>query len=125
EAIRKGGEVLVREGFVEPRYVDAMIKNVKELGPYIVIAPGIAMPHARPEDGVKKVCMSLVTLKEPVEFGNATNDPVRIVVSLGAADNTNHIKALSELSDFLDSKENIEKLLMCNNIKEVLELISL
>lgn len=59
EAVRKGGAILVENDLAEPRYVDAMVKLVKENGPYIVIAPDIAMPHARPEDGVKQACMSL------------------------------------------------------------------
>jgi mannitol operon transcriptional antiterminator len=54
EAIRIGGELLVKNDFVEERYVEAMVSNVREMGPYIVIAPGVAMPHARPEDGVKE-----------------------------------------------------------------------
>ncbi|WP_213997177.1 PTS sugar transporter subunit IIA, partial [Tepidanaerobacter syntrophicus] len=123
EAIRKGGEVLVREGFVEPRYVDAMIKNVKELGPYIVIAPGIAMPHARPEDGVKKVCMSLVTLKEPVEFGNAANDPVRLVITIGAISHETHLKAISQLMDVLSDEENVNKITLATDVKEVLQIL--
>lgn len=110
EAIRKGGEVLVREGFVEPRYVDAMIKNVKELGPYIVIAPGIAMPHARPEDGVKKTGMSLITLIEPIDFGHVQNDPVKIILCLCSVDNNSHIKALSQLMKFISDEEVIKGL---------------
>jgi len=77
EAIRIGGELLVENDYVEQSYVDAMVKNVKEMGPYIVIAPGVAMPHARPEDGVKRVCMSLVTLEEPVVFDN--KESVRLI----------------------------------------------
>lgn len=52
--MRIGGELLEKSGAIEPRYIDAMINTVKEIGPYIVIAPGIAMPHARPEAGAKK-----------------------------------------------------------------------
>ena len=47
EAVRESGRLLCSQGFAEERYIDAMIQNVKENGTYIVIAPGIAMPHAR------------------------------------------------------------------------------
>ena len=53
-----------------------MINAVEELGPYIVIIPHIAIAHARPSDNVLKNGISLITLKEPVEFGNKDNDPV-------------------------------------------------
>ncbi|MFW5827314.1 MAG: PTS sugar transporter subunit IIA, partial [Alkalispirochaeta sp.] len=52
EAIRVGGRLMIDAGLVEPRYIDAIISNHKEMGPYFVIAPGIAMPHAKPENGV-------------------------------------------------------------------------
>ena len=68
EAVRVSGGLLVKNGLVEPRYVDAMIEMVNTIGPYIVISPGVAMPHARPEDGVLEPCMSLITLKTPDQF---------------------------------------------------------
>lgn len=122
DAIRKSGQLLVEQGFVEPGYIDAMIKTAESMKAYIVIAPGVALPHARPEKGVNRVCMSLITLKKPVEFGHPKNDPVKIVISLGAVDNHTHLKALSELSSFLDSETNIDKLTECDSIKQVLEL---
>ena len=42
---------MVDAGFTEPTYTEAMIDVVRDMGPYIVLAPGLAMPHARPEMG--------------------------------------------------------------------------
>lgn len=36
---------------MEPRYKEEIISNVEKLGPYILIAEDIALPHARPEQG--------------------------------------------------------------------------
>ena len=52
----------------KPSYVEGIIKAVKELGPYIIISDGLAMPHTRPEDGALDIGCSLITLKEPVLF---------------------------------------------------------
>jgi len=123
EAIRIGGELLVKNDFVEPRYVDAMVRNVREMGPYIVIAPGIAMPHARPEDGVKKVCMSLVTFEEPVVFNN--NKEVKIMVSLGATDQYSHLQTLSDLMKLLSDNSYVDRILKASKIEEVIEVIEL
>ncbi|MDI6600864.1 MAG: BglG family transcription antiterminator [Thermoanaerobacteraceae bacterium] len=117
EAVREGGQLLVNAGKIEPGYIDAMVRTVKQLGPYIVIAPGIAMPHARPEDGAKEVGMSLITLKNPVNFGHQQNDPVKIVVCLCAVDNNSHIKALSQLMQFF-SNEDVQSVLIKNMNKE-------
>ena len=56
DAVRAAGRMLLDCGAVEERYIEAMVETAKDLGPYIVIAPGIAIPHARPEDGAKDVC---------------------------------------------------------------------
>lgn len=108
EAVRIGGKLLVENGMAESRYIDAMVNGVKDIGPYIVIAPGFAMPHARPESGALKPGFSLLTLNKPVEFGNKENDPVYLVVCVCSPDSNSHIKALSELVQFLDNDENID-----------------
>lgn len=125
EAIKIGGELLERAGAIENRYINAMIDMVKKLGPYIVIAPGIAMPHARPEQGAKKIGMSLITLKKPINFGNKENDPVKIVICLCAIDHSSHLKALSEVGKLLGNEERVKKIIsaddptvICNLIKE-------
>ena len=123
EAIVIAGNLLVKNGFVKSEYVDDMIKMVKELGPYIVIAPGIAMPHARPESGVKKIGMSLITLSEPVKFGNKENDPVDIVVCLCAIDHTTHIKALTELVGMLGNDEMVKQIRNAEEVSEVQNMI--
>lgn len=123
DAVRKGGQLLLNENAVEKRYIDAMIATVKEMGPYIVIAPGIAMPHARPEFGAKKIGMSLITLKEPICFGNEKNDPVRIVISLCAVDHSSHLKALSELMEILGDEDKIQVILNAKDKQEIIDLI--
>jgi mannitol operon transcriptional antiterminator len=105
EVIYAGGKILEEQGLVERRYVDAMVNTVKKMGAYIVIAKGIAMPHARPEDGAKKVGMALLTLKTPVNFGSKENDPVSVAIFLCAVDNITHLKALAELMLLLDDED--------------------
>lgn len=123
DAIRKGGDLLEKNGSIEHRYVDGMVETMKEIGPYIVIAPGIAMPHARPESGVKKIGMSLMTLKSPINFGNKENDPVCLVVCLCAIDHTTHLKAMSELVQLLGDEEKINKIKAAKNVGDILVLL--
>ena len=68
EAIREGCRLLEKQGKVEDVYADNIIQKVNELGPYIVLCEGFAMPHARPEEGVKELGYSLITTEEPVDF---------------------------------------------------------
>ncbi len=123
EAVKAGGELLVKNGMTAPEYIYAMIHTVKQLGPYIVIAPGIALPHARPEDGVKKIGMSLISLKKAVPFGNADYDPVKIVICLCAIDNSSHLKALSSLMNLLEDQDFISIVNHTNDKKRILDYI--
>lgn len=113
-AIRHAGQLLVNAGAAEPRYVEAMIRACEELGAYIVIAPGIALPHARPEDGALKNNFAAVTLSSPVNFGDADNDPVSLVVAFSAVDAKSHLESLSKLAKllgrngFLESARNAQ-----------------
>ena len=110
DAIRAVGSLLVADDAVEPRFVDAMIRVAHEFGPYIVVAPGIALPHARPEDGVKRASIGMISLAQPVEFGNEENDPVTLVIALAAVDNKQHVQGLAELAAVLGDAENVERL---------------
>lgn len=122
-AIRAAGELLVHDEAVEPRFVEAMIRVAEELGPYIVIAPGIALPHARPEDGVKRASISMVTLDPPIEFGNERNDPVSIVLALAATDNQQHIQGLAELAAVMGDADTVERLKEADSAASLLEIM--
>lgn len=124
EAIRAGGLLLRKSGAIEQGYIDGMIRNMKNLGPYIVIAPGIAMPHARPEDGVNFLGLSLVTLRNPVSFGNKDNDPVKLVFCLAATDETKHVQAMAELVRLLSDSRKIKMIENAQTVTEVIQVIS-
>jgi len=123
EAVREAGRLLVEDEAVEPRFVDAMIDVVKEFGPYIVLAPGFAMPHAKAEAGCLKSSLSLITLAEPVEFGNPENDPVYVVAALTALDHGSHIEALSQLADVLANDSVVEEWAKAGSVDEILKIV--
>ena len=68
DAIKTAASPLLDQGFIKAEYIDAMIDNVNKNGAYMIIVPGFAMPHARPECGAVKTGMSVLHLKEPVVF---------------------------------------------------------
>lgn len=119
EAIRIGGNMLVKQGFAKPCYIDGIIDSIKKYGPYIVIADGFAIPHARPELGSLKIGFSLVTFKEPVLFDGA--DPVKVMICFSAIDNKSHLDILKMIVSFVE-RGIIEKI---SNVKSIEELINL
>ena len=60
EAIKAAAQYLLEQGAINEHYVNAMIENVMENGPYIVVAPGFALPHEALNAGASKVGMSLI-----------------------------------------------------------------
>ena len=104
------GRLLVDAGLVEERYIEGMKRAVREMGPYVVVAPGVALLHARPEDGVLHPCIGLLTLVDAVEFGHSTNDPVDIVLALGATDKNSHIDALKQVAERLGDPQSISRI---------------
>ena len=110
-AIEMAGELLVVSGRSTPEYTESMLEAVAENGPYIVIAPGIALAHGRPSEAVLEIGLSLVTLAEPVIFGNEANDPVRLVIGLCAIDHSSHIDIMAELATFLGDSSSVNNLL--------------
>jgi PTS system ascorbate-specific IIA component len=119
-AVKAGTDMLVKAGTIEPRYYEEIIQNTQELGPYYLLAPGLAMPHARPEGGVIENSFALVTLKEPVAFGDPDNDPIDILITLAARDaKTQNEEAIVQVVTLLDNEETIEKLREAKTLDDI------
>lgn len=120
EAVKVGTDILVKAGTIEPRYYDEILLSVEQLGPYFLLAPGLAMPHARPEGGVLENSFALVTLKEPVNFGDPDNDPIDILITLAAKDaETQNEEAIVQVVTLLDNEETVEKLRQAKTIDDL------
>ncbi|HBC5916200.1 MAG: PTS sugar transporter subunit IIA [Proteus mirabilis] len=124
EAIKIACQPLIDKGCIEPRYVDAIYKSHKQIGPYYVLGPGIAMPHARPEEGVNQLSLALTIIEKGVEFGADENDPVKLLIVLAATDNDSHINAIVKLAELFDNQDDIDTLLQAKSKAEVLAVIN-
>lgn len=100
-----------------PPYTDEMIATVEKLGPYIVIAPGLALAHSRPSPSVQRAGLSWVSLSTPVEFGSAKNDPVDLVIGLAALDHDGHIEMMSELARVISDEDTLAALRAADSVE--------
>ncbi|PTL73313.1 PTS ascorbate transporter subunit IIA [Rathayibacter caricis DSM 15933] len=107
EAVLEAGRALERSGAVDPAYSRRMVEQIDVLGPYIVIAPGLALAHARPGNDVHSDGLSVVTLAEPVAFGHGTNDPVSVVIGIAATQAHGHVGFVAGLADVLSRPDAI------------------
>ena len=119
DVIRHGGQLMVDAGFIEPTYTEAMIDVVRDMGPYIVLAPGLAMPHARSEMGAKQVGTALVTLEKPIDFGSPENDPVSVAVFLCAPNKDEHIQLLTDIATLFEDEEFLDAAVNFESIEDV------
>lgn len=123
-AIRFGGDMMVSQGLCTPGYIDAIIENHKTIGPYFVLAPGIAMPHAKPENGVLQTGYALVTLSTPVEFGDEENDPVDILIFAGAINREEHnTEVVPQIAELCDSETHIEAIREANTHEQLVQAL--
>lgn len=128
-AITLAAQPLLADYYITTDYIAAMIAMVEEVGPYIVLAPQVAIPHARPENGGKKLGMSLLQMKVPVDFDlkevGDEDYQVKLLFVLSTVDNDSHLTALKQLSNILEDEDTIEALIKASSTDELLAIIKL
>ncbi|KEA53042.1 PTS system mannitol-specific transporter subunit IICBA [Mangrovibacter sp. MFB070] len=123
EAIRFAGEQLVKGGYVQPEYVEAMLEREKLTPTYL--GESIAVPHGTVEakDRVLKTGVVFCQYPEGVRFGEEEDDIARLVIGI-AARNNEHIQVITSLTNALDDESVIERLAATTSVQEVLDLLS-
>ncbi|MQA10715.1 MAG: PTS sugar transporter subunit IIA [Pseudonocardiaceae bacterium] len=102
-AVRAAAGPLVELGAASAEYPEACVAMVERHGPYIVLTPGLALVHARPEDGGLSVGVAVSRLAEPVVFGHPDNDPVDLLLAFSSPDADSHVAALSTVAKALSA----------------------
>ncbi|MEJ4046609.1 PTS mannitol transporter subunit IICBA [Erwinia sp. SLM-02] len=123
QAIRFAGEQLVKGGYVEPEYVDAMLEREKLTPTYL--GESIAVPHGTiaAKDRVLKTGVVFCQYPEGVRFGEEEDDIARLVIGI-AARNNEHIQVITSLTNALDDDSVIARLATTTSVQEVLDLLS-
>jgi PTS system ascorbate-specific IIA component len=118
-AVRLVGAALTAAGPAKPGYSDEMIRMIEEHGPYVVIAPGLALAHARPGPEVLADGLAIVTLKTPVTFGHPHNDPVRVVLGLAIVTAEDHLASVAAIANVFNDSTAIADLAAATTTEEV------
>jgi PTS system ascorbate-specific IIA component len=114
---------LLNRGIITPGYLTAIVAQQQKMGPYYVIAPGLAMPHARPEEGAQGLGLSLLKLHEGVLFNAQEFDPVDLIIMLAAPDKYSHIELISALAQLFSSEEDLSKLRHAATMEDIKAII--
>ena len=121
EAINIAASPLQEQGYFQQAYIDDMIHSVEKLGPYIVIAPEIAIAHARPNNNVKKIGLSLLKLNQHINFSEEGHY-ASLVFVLSAIDNEGHLEVLSSLATTLGNQQTVKNLLNAQTSSEIINI---
>jgi len=127
KAINLASKPLLDFGYIDENYIEAMIDTVEKYGPYIVLAPKVAIPHAKPIDGSNKLGISLLQVKQDVNFKNNTDGskvPANLFFVISIHDNYSHLSILKRINSIIENKEVVSSLIEAESKKEILKIIS-
>lgn len=113
DAIRIGCKPLLADGTIDERYQEKVIQNVEEYGFYIVLIPGVAMPHSQQgAEGVYKTAIGFMKVEKPVIF--AEDDPEKyatLFFTLASVNPTEHLANMSQLAEMLGDDDLLQDLM--------------
>lgn len=124
DAIIKAATPLVDSGAITSNYIQGIFDSVKEIGPYFVITPHVALAHAPSKYGAKKLAMGVTILKTAVPFHSKDNDPVKYIFTLSSPDSTDHLTVIQDFVALLSDKNFLINLDAAKSAKEVLDIMS-
>lgn len=124
DAIYGCGIPMIEHGYVEKQYLDCIIKCINEYGPYIIIAPDVAMPHSTECcDGVFKTGICFMKTKNPVHFDeNDETKDARLFFMLASEDHEKHLNNMMALCDVLMNEELVEDLKLAQCDEDLLRI---
>ncbi|KJE27133.1 mannitol-specific phosphotransferase enzyme IIA component [Geobacillus kaustophilus] len=120
EAIRLAGEVLVKQGYVAPSYIDAMLEREELTTTYI--GNHVAIPHGTEaaKSLVKQSGISIVQIPDGVDFGNG--NIAAIVIGIAGKDGE-HLDILSKLALVCAEADNVEAMANAKTEEDILALL--
>lgn len=103
--------LLVQNNYVLAEYLDQVLESYANLGPYFVVAPQIAIAHAKPSTAVLAPGLSLLKLVNAVDSGNTLYPSVSVVLGLATPTPDAHIELMAQLATKLSDEEVMNSLL--------------
>ncbi len=120
EAIRESCHILKEKKYISQQYEEEIINCIKQYGPYIVLVPGVAMPHSSEDSqGVFGTGISFTKMKHKISFeaGNPDKD-AQLFFTLAAKNPEEHMANIASLSEMLLTEGLIEDLLTITNLED-------
>ncbi len=121
QALYEAGKCLEESGIIEKRYMDSIISSLRYYGPYMFISSGVILAHAKPEEGVRHLGLSLHIFRNGVTFSEFYK--ANILLVLAAVDQESHLKILKDILNIFTIETRVEDLMQKKEPEEVLAYI--
>lgn len=122
-SIARAAELLSLAGAASADYPSEVVQIVRDKGPYMVVAPQVAIVHGRPSEQNLRSAISLVISQTELISGSK-NDPVRIVFAISSNSNKKHLEMLQSLSASLLLPQSCLNLQNSSTVSEVRQILS-
>jgi mannitol/fructose-specific phosphotransferase system IIA component (Ntr-type) len=109
-AVAGAVDLLVQDGRAQADYQAQVLASLASLGPYFVVAPGIALAHAAPSEAVIEPGFALLKLEQGAISGSG-NDPVQLVFAFCSPNNSAHIEMLGSFANWISNPGQVNLLL--------------
>ena len=121
EAIRQAGELLVRAGCVDARYVDGMQARERTMSTYL--GNGVAIPHGTFDELqlVKRTGISFLQVPQGVEW--EPGERAFVVVGIAALGDE-HVELLSRLAEVVENEGLTRSLIEATDPAVVVECLN-
>lgn len=122
DSIYLAGKCLVESGSIEKSYLDVTISQTIYYGPYMFITDNIMLAHAKPEDGVNRMDISMTVFKTPIFFKEGKL--AEIIFVLAAIDHEKHLKILNDVFKIAENSENVRRIINANTETEIFKILN-
>ncbi|MDY4281594.1 MAG: PTS sugar transporter subunit IIA [[Pasteurella] mairii] len=102
EAVVFIGSIFEKNQYGTVEYTRAMLRTLALYKRVIVLDDGIAMPHARPEEGALHDGLIFIQLNSNLDFDNTDFEPVRFLIGLVSSGSENHIRLIQLIGNLIE-----------------------
>ncbi|MBC1481277.1 BglG family transcription antiterminator [Listeria seeligeri] len=117
-AIKVGTKCLEDLSIVEPSYHEKIIENLKTYGPYMVIAPGVAIAHAGANDGVLMDGLGVTVIEDGILFYDRYEEPVHVIFTLALNTKEAH-SIVEQLMKLALNEEKMNKIKLASSKRDI------
>ena len=124
DAVRLSCNSLVEDGTINGEYAEEIISAVHEHGPYMVLMPGFALPHAiKGSANAHGTAIAFTKLSRSVSFDKDNREKdASVFFTLAARDSEEHLKNMRKLWKMLTNEELCADLLKVSSPEELAAL---